>query len=87
MKNGNSLSKSLLLFIKVKCMKRNLPIKKVLVTLIAFLLLVSGKVSASHTMGADLTYECLGGNTYKVTVSFYRDCIGIAAPANPLVTI
>ena len=68
-------------------MKRNLPIKKVLVTLIAFLLLVSGKVSASHTMGADLTYECLGGNTYKVTVSFYRDCIGIAAPANPLVTI
>lgn len=68
-------------------MKRNLPIKKVLVSLYALLLLVSGKVSASHTMGADLTYQCLGGNTYKVTVSFYRDCIGIAAPANPLVTI
>jgi gliding motility-associated-like protein len=43
--------------------------------------------SASHTMGADLTYECLGGNTYKITVSFYRDCIGIAAPASPYVTI
>lgn len=42
---------------------------------------------ASHTMGADLTYQCLGGNTYKVTVSFYRDCIGIAAPTNPFVTI
>ncbi len=68
-------------------MKRNLPINKVLVSLIALLLFISGKVSASHTMGADLTYECLGGNTYKVTVSFYRDCIGIAAPANPLVTI
>ena len=38
-------------------------------------------------MGADLTYESLGGNTYKVTVSFYRDCIGIPAPANPFVTI
>ncbi len=73
--------------IKVKGMNRNLPIKKVLVFICAFLLFVSGKVSASHTMGADLTYECLGGNTYKVTVSFYRDCIGIAAPANPLVTV
>lgn len=38
-------------------------------------------------MGADLTYECLGGNTYKITVSFYRDCIGISAPSSPYVTI
>lgn len=38
-------------------------------------------------MGADLTYQCLGGNTYKITLSFYRDCIGIAAPANPFITI
>ncbi len=38
-------------------------------------------------MGADLTYECLGGNTYRVTLSFYRDCIGIPAPANPLVYV
>ena len=38
-------------------------------------------------MGADLTYQSMGGNMYKVTVSFYRDCIGIPAPANPFVTI
>ncbi|MBK6838660.1 MAG: hypothetical protein IPG90_10610 [Bacteroidetes bacterium] len=44
-------------------------------------------MQASHTMGADLTYQCLGGNTYQITLSFYRDCIGIAAPANPFVTI
>lgn len=49
--------------------------------------LFTSPASASHTMGADLTYECLGGNTYKITVSFYRDCIGIAAPASPYVTI
>lgn len=59
-----------------------------LLALALFLKMVfSGSVYASHTMGADLTYQCLGNNTYKVTVSFYRDCIGIPAPANPLVTI
>jgi hypothetical protein len=30
-------------------------------------------------MGADLSYRCLGGNTYEVRVSFYRDCAGVAA--------
>ena len=40
------------------------------------------KTYASHAMGADLTYECMGGNTYKIRVSFYRDCIGIAAPGS-----
>jgi PKD repeat protein len=42
---------------------------------------------ASHAMGADLTYQCLGGNTYKLRVSFYRDCIGIAAPASVTVNV
>lgn len=45
------------------------------------------EASASHAMGADLTYECMGGNTYKIRVSFYRDCIGIAAPTNVFVNI
>ena len=38
------------------------------------------QAKASHAMGADITYVCLSGNTYKVRVTFYRDCIGIAAP-------
>lgn len=28
-------------------------------------------------MGADITYECVSGNTYKVNLAFYRDCEGI----------
>ena len=68
-------------------MKRILPAKKIIVLLVIARMIFSGAAYSSHTMGADLTYECLGGNTYKITVSFYRDCIGIAAPANPLVTI
>ncbi len=37
------------------------------------------KVQASHSMGADLTYKCLGGNSYEIELSFYRDCAGIEA--------
>jgi len=40
---------------------------------------------ASHAEGADLTYKCLGGNQYELTVSFYRDCHGINAPASATV--
>ena len=36
---------------------------------------------ASHAMGAEIQYTCLGNNQYLVTVFFYRDCFGIAAPA------
>ncbi|REJ80060.1 MAG: hypothetical protein DWQ44_06855 [Bacteroidetes bacterium] len=35
---------------------------------------------ATHASGSDLTYTWVTGNTYKVTVSFYRDCAGVAAP-------
>ncbi len=30
-------------------------------------------------MGSDLTYRCLGGNRYEITLSFYRDCAGVPA--------
>jgi len=36
---------------------------------------------ASHAMGTDITYECLGSGNYKITVAFYRDCSGISAPS------
>jgi len=38
-------------------------------------------------MGADLTYQCLGGNTYRVRYSFYRDCVGILPPSSVFVSI
>ena len=33
--------------------------------------------NASHIIGGDLTYECLGGNDYKIIMTLYRDCSGI----------
>ena len=45
------------------------------------------QAQATHSMGADLTYECVGGNSYRIRVSFYRDCIGINAPTNVVANI
>lgn len=38
-------------------------------------------IQATHSMGADLTYECVGANEYLVTLKFFRDCDGIS-PSN-----
>src|SRR5215216_5170654 len=68
-------------------MEKILQLKNWGVCVLVMLLFSTQQSQASHSMGADLTYICLGGNTYQVTLTFYRDCIGIAAPTNPFVTI
>lgn len=58
-----------------------------------FLLIVAGSVlspnraEGSHALGADLTYECLGGDQYLIRLAFYRDCNGVNAPTSPSVDI
>ena len=54
---------------------------KTLLLLITFLL--SGFTFASHIVGGEIFYECLGGNNYKVTVKVYRDCLSTGAPFDP----
>lgn len=34
-------------------------------------------VYGTHTMGADITYTCLGGSQYQVKLTLFRDCAGI----------
>lgn len=39
-------------------------------------ILFCGNISkASHIVGGEITYVCLGGNNYKITISIYRDCL------------
>ncbi|MEZ5068394.1 MAG: hypothetical protein R2847_07830 [Bacteroidia bacterium] len=52
---------------------------KILVSLLVTLMFCKQSL-ATHSMGADLTYECVGGNNIKSVFHFYRDCIGINAP-------
>jgi gliding motility-associated-like protein len=62
-------------------MKRFLPI----IFLPLLLIMCYQDAKASHDMGADLQYTCLGNNQYRVRLSFYRDCSGISAnPSFPL---
>lgn len=39
-------------------------------------------LQASHVSGADITYTCLGQDTFLVSMSLYRDCSGAAAPGS-----
>jgi gliding motility-associated-like protein len=39
--------------------------------------LVVKDIRASHMMGADMSYQCLGNGKYKITAKVYRDCRGI----------
>jgi hypothetical protein len=43
----------------------------------------AGQIYASHSVGADIYYECRGGNNYRIYLNFYRDCRGVSAPAPP----
>lgn len=39
------------------------------------------RARADHFSGADITYECLGGNQYRITLDLFLDCAG--APLTP----
>ena len=41
---------------------------------------INNKVYATHAAGSDLSYRWISGNIYEITVNFYRDCQGVAAP-------
>ncbi len=44
--------------------------------LFLLLLLPSFAIKASHGMGGEITYKCVGGNSYVFELIFYRDCNG-----------
>lgn len=44
-------------------------------------LLLLNDAKASHIVGGEITYVCLGSNRYKFTITIYRDCIGGIAGA------
>ena len=50
--------------------------------MVALISLVSNDANASHIAGADFQYECIGPNTYLITLNVFRDCDGIPAPTS-----
>lgn len=57
-------------------------------TLLAFALLffLPNKTFASHTAGGDITYECIGQDSFLVTLHLFRDCAGIQLGATQTMT-
>src|SRR5690606_16181902 len=51
----------------LKLMKRQL--------LLLVMMLMTGSVSASHMIGGDITYRCLGNSMYEITITLYQDCL------------
>ena len=49
---------------------------------LVFTLLIIGSqdAKATHALGGDLTYICVGPNQYAITLNVYRDCNGINLP-------
>lgn len=42
---------------------------------------------ATHAQSSDITYRCLGGNQFEISLSFYRDCAGVSAPNTATINI
>ncbi|MCB0401077.1 MAG: gliding motility-associated C-terminal domain-containing protein [Flavobacteriales bacterium] len=54
--------------------------KKIWLLFAIVTMFASQPLFATHAQSADLTYQCLGGNQYQLSLSFYRDCAGVNAP-------
>lgn len=44
------------------------------------LLMTIGKVRATHIVGGEMTYECLGNDQYRITLTVFRDCFNGEPP-------
>lgn len=53
-------------------MKKN--IYRICLFIITLLFTNALSVSATHMIGGDITYVCLGGNNYRVTITLFLDC-------------
>lgn len=42
-----------------------------------FIMAFNYQVVASHLMGSNISYKCIGNNNYEITLNLFRDCSGI----------
>lgn len=55
---------------------------KQIISISLFVFLYSNSLIASHLIGGDMTYECLGNNQYQFNLKVYRDCNSINPQGN-----
>ncbi len=66
-------------------------IKKITCRALALLIICLGisfnTAKATHIVGSDISFRCLGGAQYQVVVTVYRDCSGVSAPTSIIVDV
>ncbi|MEX0967291.1 MAG: PKD domain-containing protein [Bacteroidia bacterium] len=50
----------------------------------AMLIFCPQQTSASHIMGSDIGWKCLGNDSFLITITIYRDCNGVTTSANAI---
>lgn len=57
-----------------------------LLFLLLFAVSFSGlqKANATHVMGSEIKWECIGKDSFKITVRVYRDCNGVNLSGTPI---
>ena len=55
---------------------------KRLLLLFFCILSIHNITNASHLVGGEMTYECLGNNQYSITLKVYRDCASVGTQGN-----
>ncbi|MFN3916120.1 MAG: PKD domain-containing protein [Flavobacteriales bacterium] len=61
-------------------------IVRITISIILSLLLLNAR--ATHIVGGEINYECVGGNNYLITVKIYRDCSSPQnAPFDPSIPV
>lgn len=60
---------------------------KRLVFILSFTTILFSEIRASHLMGGEITWNCVGGGQYVFTMKLYRDCNGINGPGSVLLRV
>ena len=60
---------------------KNIKLSILAVVTIVCMLLATDTLQATHVVGGDLYYQCLGNNNYRITFEMRRDCFNGAADA------
>lgn len=58
---------------KIKALKIN-TVFKFAVVMLVLIACIPTKVDASHLIGGEITYDCLGNDRYRISLTVYRDC-------------
>lgn len=62
------------------------PIRRIYHFILFFVLSTTG-LKATHIIGGEIFYDCLGNNNYRITLKVYRDCLNGVPPFDSVASV